>query len=123
MIALRDLHDRTYVNKECTEFTYNLEIGERNVIPIRFVKIDTAAWSVFAYVRVNNAFRFSLFDGVIRQYAMSMKLEEVCAQGLVTMLRASTDMGQLFQTMAFEASKVVGDMPGMAQGDLQQNLE
>lgn len=123
MIALRDLHDRTYVNKQCTEFTYNLEIGEKNVIPIRFVKIDNTVWSVFAYVRVNNAFRFTLFDGVIRQYAMSMKLEEICAQGLVTMLRASTDMCQLFQTISFEASKIVGDMPGMAQGDLQQNLE
>lgn len=123
MIALRDLHDRTYVNKECTEFTYNFEINEGNVIPIRFVRVATATWSVFAYIRVNSAFNSVVFDGVIRQYAMSMKLEEVCAQGLVTVLRASTDMGQLFQTMAYEASKIVADMPGMAQGDLQQNLE
>lgn len=113
MISLRDLHNRVYVDRVCIEFTYNLEIGERNMVPVTFRKFDDGMWSVFAYIRVNNSYHAVVFDGVIQQMARNMTLEEVCAQGLITVLRASTDMSKLFQDISFSSSKVVGDMPGM----------
>lgn len=113
MISLRDLKDRTYKERVCTEFTYELYVTDSLFIPIRFTRVTQDMWNVFAYIAVSNSFRYVLYDGVIQQYSRNMTLEEVCAQGLVSVLRASTDMAKLFQDISFNASKIVGDMPGM----------
>lgn len=113
MISLRDLKSREYKERVCVSFTYDLYVTDTLFIPISFTRVTQDMWNVFAYIAVSNSFRFALYDGVIQQYSRNMTLEEVCAQGLVSVLRASTDMAKLFQDISFNASKIVGDMPGM----------
>lgn len=113
MVSRSDLKNRVYQGRECTEFTYNLYITDKVFVPIKFSRIGEDLWDIFVYITVPNSFRYVLYDGAIKQYSRNMTLEEVCAQGVVTVLRASTDMAKLFQDMAYSSSKIVGDIPGM----------
>ena len=108
MIALRDLTRREYIDKQCVDFTYFLPVGD-NAVEIRFSKIDGMVWSVFAMIRLNNAFGRVIYDGVIKQHAQSMKLEDICAQGILCILRAANDMQQMFANISYSAMKVVGE--------------
>lgn len=113
MISRDDLKNRVYRDRECVEFTYELYVTDKAFIPIKFSRLSDDMWDVFVYITVPNSFRYVLYDGAIKQYSRNMTLEEVCAQGIVTVLRASTDMAKLFQDIAYSSSKVVGDIPGM----------
>lgn len=113
MISRDELKNRVYSDRECVEFTYELYVTDKAFIPIKFSRLGDDMWDVFVYITVPNSFRYVLYDGAIKQYSRNMTLEEVCAQGIVTVLRASTDMAKLFQDIAYNSSKVVGDIPGM----------
>ena len=110
MIRLSELQKRVYVDKQCVEFTYYLPVGEKNTLEVRFSLIADKLWSVFSIIRVDNSFTRVIYDGAITQHASNMKLEDICAQGLVCILRASNDMAQMFQGIAYSASQVVKDM-------------
>lgn len=113
MISRDELKNRIYRDRECVEFTYELYVTDKFFIPIKFTRIGDDLWDVFVYITVPNSFRYVLYDGAIKQYSRNMTLEEVCAQGIVTVLRASTDMAKLFQDISYSSSKIVGDIPGM----------